>query len=90
MTEENHCYENSQAERLNGILKQEYGLGYTFANKAEASINRSLVALKMLLRYGKLLGLTQDDFTLLLEGPKLWQKLPVICSRALQKGLAMP
>ena len=27
MTEENHCYENAQAERLNGILKQEYGLG---------------------------------------------------------------
>jgi transposase InsO family protein len=36
MTEENHCYENSQAERLNGILKQEYGLGVTFASKAEA------------------------------------------------------
>tara|TARA_B100001964_G_C14175410_1_gene573584 strand:+ start:450 stop:1268 length:819 start_codon:yes stop_codon:yes gene_type:complete len=36
MTEENHCYENSQAERLNGILKQEYGLGETFADKAEA------------------------------------------------------
>jgi transposase InsO family protein len=30
MTEENHCYENAQAERLNGILKQEYGLGETF------------------------------------------------------------
>lgn len=27
MTEENHCYENAKAERLNGILKQEYGLG---------------------------------------------------------------
>jgi len=27
MTEENHCYENAQAERLNGIMKQEYGLG---------------------------------------------------------------
>lgn len=27
MTEYNHCYENAQAERLNGILKQEYGLG---------------------------------------------------------------
>lgn len=27
MTQENHCYENGQAERLNGILKQEYGLG---------------------------------------------------------------
>lgn len=35
MTEENHCYENSKAERLNGILKQEYGLGETFATKAQ-------------------------------------------------------
>lgn len=33
MTQENHCYENAQAERLNGILKQEYGLGGTFAKK---------------------------------------------------------
>jgi putative transposase len=37
MTEENHCYENSQAERLNGILKQEYGLGETFARKSMVS-----------------------------------------------------
>lgn len=35
MTENNHCYENSQAERLNGILKQEYGLGGRFRNKSE-------------------------------------------------------
>jgi transposase InsO family protein len=34
MTEQNHCYENGQAERLNGILKGEYGLGETFARKA--------------------------------------------------------
>ncbi len=34
MTEANHCYENSQAERLNGILKQEYGLGVTFISKS--------------------------------------------------------
>jgi putative transposase len=34
MTEENHCYENGQAERVNGILKQEYGLGETFRTKA--------------------------------------------------------
>jgi putative transposase len=37
MTEENHCYENSRAERLNGILKQEYGLGETFASKGEVA-----------------------------------------------------
>ncbi len=36
MTEENHCYENAQAERLNGILKQEYGLGETFMKKEYA------------------------------------------------------
>lgn len=38
MTEVNHCYENSMAERLNGILKQEYGLGETLANLKEARL----------------------------------------------------
>ena len=32
MTEKNHCAENALAERVNGILKQEYGLGYGFKN----------------------------------------------------------
>ena len=36
MTQENHCYENAKAERLNGILKQEYGLDETLASKAQA------------------------------------------------------
>lgn len=36
MTEENHCYENAKAERVNGILKQEYGLGGTFRTKQQA------------------------------------------------------
>ena len=36
MTEVNHCYENSQAERLNGIMKQEYGLRGCFARKVDA------------------------------------------------------
>lgn len=35
MTQENHCYENAKAERLNGILKGEYGLGETFADKCQ-------------------------------------------------------
>jgi len=38
MTEENHCYENSQAERLNGILKQEYGLGEVFLCKRDVQV----------------------------------------------------
>ena len=36
MTETNHCAENALAERMNGILKQEYGLGGEFAAKADA------------------------------------------------------
>lgn len=36
MTEENHCYENAKAERMNGILKDEYGLGHTFRSKKDA------------------------------------------------------
>jgi transposase InsO family protein len=36
MTEENHCAENAHAERLNGILKQEYGLGTAFRTRAQA------------------------------------------------------
>jgi transposase InsO family protein len=30
MTEENHCYENAVAERVNGILKDEFFLDQTF------------------------------------------------------------
>ncbi len=36
MTEVNHCYENSKAERLNGILKGEYGLSGRFLYKSDA------------------------------------------------------
>ena len=33
MTETNHCAENALAERMNGILKQEYGLGAELPSK---------------------------------------------------------
>jgi transposase InsO family protein len=38
MTETDHCAENALAERVNGILKQEYGLGLEFANKAQVRL----------------------------------------------------
>ncbi len=38
MTESNHCAENALAERMNGILKQEYGLGTEFNSKALAQV----------------------------------------------------
>ena len=36
MTEENHCYENALAERVNGILKDEFYLDQIFTNVAQA------------------------------------------------------
>lgn len=36
MTEENHCYENALAERINGILKDEFYLDQTFMNTNHA------------------------------------------------------
>lgn len=36
MTEINHCYENAKAERVIGILKQEYYLGLRFRTKIQA------------------------------------------------------
>lgn len=36
MTEVNHCYENAMAERVNGILKQEYDLDQIFKTKQQA------------------------------------------------------
>ena len=37
MTEENHCYENAMAERVNGILKDEFYLDQTFDNVDHAN-----------------------------------------------------
>lgn len=36
MTEENHCYENATAERINGILKQEFLLDAEFPDQESA------------------------------------------------------
>lgn len=36
MTEQDHCAENALAERMNGILKSEYGLGRELPAKAQA------------------------------------------------------
>jgi len=38
MTVQNHCAENAQAERMNGILKAEYGLGGKFKTTASAQL----------------------------------------------------
>jgi len=60
---------------------QDYLRIITQDQKGESSIKRALVAIRMFLRYAKLMGLVEDDFTAILESPKVWQRLPSICSK---------
>ena len=62
-------------------LVQGYMVVLSKAGSSESTVKRTLTAIKMFLRFGNLTGLIKSDFTSVFEGPKLWQKLPVICSK---------
>lgn len=47
----------------------------------ENTVKRALVAIRMLLRFAKLTGLIDDDGTDVLETPKTWYRLPVVCNK---------
>ena len=50
-------------------------------DKSESSTKRALVAIRMFIKFTNLTGLISDDFTAILEGPKLWQRLPIVCNK---------
>ncbi len=68
-------------DELTPVFIQKYQQGLTAFGRDESSIKRAMVALRMFLRYAKLNGIIEDDFTALLETPKVWQKLPIVCSK---------
>ena len=78
-----HCKSNhiKQLSQIKPAIIQDYLRVLTQDKKSESSIKRALVAIRMFLRYSKLMGLIKDDFTAILEGPKIWQRLPSICSK---------
>ncbi|MBN2018689.1 MAG: site-specific tyrosine recombinase XerD [Sedimentisphaerales bacterium] len=71
----------SELKSVTPALIQKYMVTLARSNRAEASVKRALVAIRMFLRFGRLNGLVEDDFTTILEGPKLWQRLPIVCSK---------
>ncbi|HBG26222.1 MAG: site-specific tyrosine recombinase XerD [Planctomycetes bacterium GWF2_41_51] len=77
------CDSNSvkHPDKITTNILYDYSKKLAKQGKAEASINRSVVAIKMFLRFCKMSGHITDDLTIFLESPKLWQKLPVICSK---------
>ncbi len=71
----------SQLKQIKPIYIQRYLRILAEAQRSESSIKRSLAATRMFLRFARLTGLIEDDFTAILESPKTWQKLPIICSK---------
>ena len=71
----------SRLQQIKPDLIQNYMQILSRDNKSESSIKRCLVAIRMFLRFARLTGLIEDDFTAILESPKLWQRLPVVCSK---------
>jgi len=49
--------------------------------ESETSAKRALVAIRMLLRFAKLRRLIEDDGSEVLDTPKTWQRLPVVCNK---------
>ena len=78
-----HCQSRSikSVEELTPRFIQKYQQGLSKSSFDESSIKRALVAIRMFLRYAKLNGIIEEDFTSVLEPPKVWQKLPAVCSK---------
>lgn len=70
----------TRPQQVKPALIQEYLQTLSRREKSESSIKRSVVAIRMLLRFAKFRGLIEDDYAAVLEGPKLWQRLPTVCS----------
>lgn len=78
-----HCVSEKCSKLVNIIPVTVYRYLQRLAKsgKAESTISRCLVAIKMLLRFGILTGQLTEDITDSLEGPKLWKKLPGIANK---------
>jgi integrase/recombinase XerD len=70
----------SNLRQIKPSLIHEFSIKLSKEQKIESSIKRGLVAIKMFLRYAASMGLIENDFTTILESPKVWQKLPCVCS----------
>ena len=84
-----YCHQR-QVDRPDGLtpeLLYAYIASMGKARKAESSIHRAIVAVKMLCRFAVMTEAMKDDLAGLLESPKLWQRLPIVCHK--EKVLAL-
>jgi len=64
------------------LVIQDYMRELAQQGMSDNTIKRFLVAVRMLLRFAKLSGWITDDYATMLDSPKIWQRLPVVCNTA--------
>ncbi len=57
MSEENHRYENAMAERINGILKDEFFLDHTFSSTKHAQTATKVLSKFIIMKNTPIFGL---------------------------------
>jgi len=70
----------NQLHQIKPPLIHEFLIKLSREEKIETTIKRCLVAVKMFLRFAASLKLIDNDFTQVLDSPKIWQKIPCVCN----------
>lgn len=66
---------------IDPIIINSYQITLSKIDRTETTQKRSLVAVRMFLRFCMLMGIIEDDLHSVLDAPKLWQRLPIVCSK---------
>ena len=72
----------TKIEQVKAYVIQKYLSELSVQHKSDTSAKRALVAIRMFLRFARLMGKVSDDEGMVLETPKTWQRLPVVCSKS--------
>ncbi len=72
----------TRIEQIKSHVIQKYLAELSVQYMSDTSAKRALVAIRMFLRFAKLTGKVSEDEGAVLETPKTWQRLPIVCSKA--------
>jgi len=78
-----HCKSNkiNNLHQIKPAFIQNYLVLLSRAGRDETSIKRALAAIRMFFKFTRLTGLVDKDLAEILESPKIWQRLPNVCSK---------
>ncbi len=68
-------------QQIKPAFIQSYLVTLSRANKDEGSIKRALAAIRMFFKFAQLTNLVENNLAAILETPKVWHRLPTVCSK---------